>query len=170
MINISQSGMTTVILLDTSSSMAMPVMGGQRRIDLLDNILKNVVTPSVHLLAFSNYVTALEPGQQLPEPSGGTDMHLALDYAARLSPRRVIVISDGEPADAKATIASARALNCIISTFHCGDETNRSAIAFLKQLALCSRGGVGRPLLADLRKPEKLTSELRLLLTGPAVS
>jgi hypothetical protein len=97
-------------------------------------------------------------------------VHLALDYVLRLSPRRVIVISDGEPADAHATLASARALNCIISTFYCGDEDNRRAIAFLKQLALCSRGGVGRPVIADLRKPEKLIGELRLLLSGPAAS
>lgn len=113
---------------------------------------------------------AAEPDSPLPEPSGGTDMSLALDYVARLAPRHAIVISDGGPSDPKATLASARALNCVISTFYCGEETNRSAIAFLKQLALCSRGGVGRPMIADLCKPEKLTAELRLLPTGPAAS
>jgi hypothetical protein len=162
----------TVLLADNSSSMVTPTSGGQRRIDRLSAILRDVTPtfPDARLYGFSDYVTSLEPGQTLPEPSGGTDMRMALDFAGTLSPRHVIVISDGEPADAKAALASARALNCIVSTFYCGDESNRAAIAFLKQLALCSRGGVGRPMIADLQKPEKLTADLRLLLSGPTVS
>jgi hypothetical protein len=156
------------ILLDVSESMNTPVMGGQRRVDLLSTILKNVMMPGVRLVAFNDSVIALEPGQQLPEPGGSTALHLALDHVSRMSPRHVIIISDGQPDDERAAIAAARALSCVISTFYCDDETNRAAIAFLKQLALCSRGGVGRPQIADLHRPEKLTGELRLLLTGPA--
>ncbi len=161
--------MSNVVLVDTSSSMAIPVLGGQRRIDVLSAILTNISpsTPDMRLFAFHDYLTNLEPGQKLPEPSGGTDLQMALDFVRTLSPHAVIVISDGEPADTKASLASARALNCVISTFYCGDESNRAAIAFLKQLTLCSRGGVGRPMIADLRQPEKLTTELRLLLAPP---
>jgi hypothetical protein len=163
---------TTVILADISSSMDIPVQGGRRRIDLLNRILKNVFVPGsgMHLIAFSDLVTPLKPGQSLPEPSGSTAMHLALEDVARLSPKRVIVISDGQPDDDKAAFTAARALSCVISTFYCGDESDRRAISFLKSLALCSRGGVGRPQLADLRKPEKLADELRLLLAAPSPS
>lgn len=162
----------TIVLVDTSSSMAIPILGGQRRIDVLSAILTNISSslPDMRLFAFNDYLTGLEPGQKLPEPNGGTDLQMALDFVLQLSPRGVIVISDGEPADAKAALTSARTLNCVISTFYCGDESNRAAVAFLKQLALCSRGGIGRPMIADLRQPEKLTSELRLLLAAPTAS
>lgn len=146
----------------------MPSAGGRRRIDILSDILKNVLLPGMRPFAFSDSVTTLEPGQKLPEPCGGTDLQMALDFVRTLSPHHVIVISDGEPNDKPAALTSARTLNCVISTFYCGDESNRAAIAFLKQLALCSRGGVGRPVIADLRKPEKLTADLRLLLAGPS--
>jgi hypothetical protein len=79
----------------------------------------------------------------------------------------VIVISDRQPDNPGSALASARALGCVISTFYCGEESGRAAIAFMKQLALCSRGGVGRPQIADLRKPEKLAGQLQLLLSGP---
>jgi hypothetical protein len=75
----------------------------------------------MRLIGFNDRITMLEPGQRLPEPAGGTLMNLAFDHIRQMSPRRVIVISDGEPADANATLASARALNCVISTFYCGE-------------------------------------------------
>jgi uncharacterized protein (DUF58 family) len=160
--------MDTVILVDTSWSMTQPVMGGQRR-DVLSTILKNIVGADGHrIFAFSDEVVPLEPGQPLPQPDGGTNLALALTHVATLSPKRVVVISDGMPNDPVTALAAARALKCVITTYHCGDEFDKPAISFLRSLALCSRGGVGRPLLADLRKPEKLAGELRLLLAAPS--
>jgi hypothetical protein len=161
-------GLSTTIILDTSASMATAVTNGQRRIDMLAAVLSAVMTPNARLIAFNDAVVVLEPGQELPEPSGSTALHLALEYVGLKPPQQAIIISDGQPDDAKAALAAARALGCVISTFYCGEETNRAAIAFMKQLALCSRGGVGRPQVADLRKLEKLIGELRLLLAGPA--
>jgi hypothetical protein len=101
-----------------------------------------------------------------PAVAGG---HLALEYLLPSRLQRVIVISDGEPDDPQAAITAARALRCVISTYFCGDERNRAAMAFLRTLALCSRGGVGPARLGDLRQPVKLAGELRLLLlNGPA--
>jgi hypothetical protein len=54
------------ILLDVSESMNTPVMGGQRRVDLLSTILKNVMMPGVRLVAFSDSVIALEPDNSYP--------------------------------------------------------------------------------------------------------
>ena len=81
----------TVVLVDISSSMDTPVAGGQRRIDLLSTILTSVSPslPDMRLFAFNNFVLSLEIGQKLPEPSGGTDLRMALDFAGTLSPRRV---------------------------------------------------------------------------------
>ena len=48
--------MKTVILLDASASMNMPTAGGHRRIDVLAVILKQLLTPDVHLVAFNDEV------------------------------------------------------------------------------------------------------------------
>jgi|SRR4051812_28804569 len=159
-----------IILADTSGSMAFPVTADKRRIDVLRTILATILpaAPGTALAAFSDAVVPLEPGQILPEPSGSTALHLALEHVRAMQPEHVIVVSDGEPNDKTAAIAAARALGCRISTYYCGEESNRAATSFLRTLALCSRHGVGRALLGDLRKPEKLAGELRLLLAGPS--
>jgi hypothetical protein len=41
-----------------------------------------------------------------------------------MKPRRIIVISDGEPSQPEAALAAARALGCEIATFFAGDELN----------------------------------------------
>jgi hypothetical protein len=159
-----------VILVDVSGSMSYPVAPQQRRIDVLRIILARVreEASTTRVVAFSTDVVVLEPGETVPEPDGGTALHLALDYVRQTQPEHVIVISDGEPEDKQAAITVARALGCRISTYYCGDEGNRAATSFLKTLALCSRRGVGRAAIADLRQPEKVASDVRLLLAGPA--
>jgi hypothetical protein len=156
-----------IILIDCSGSMDLPV-GGRRRIDILADILRQVLptTPGARLVAFNNTVSPIASADQLPEPDGGTDLRRALEQIAPWRPRRVIVVSDGEPDDRVAALRAARALYCPIDAFHAGPEDDRAAIAFLRNLCLCGRG-VGRATVADLCNPGKLAGELRLLLTGP---
>jgi hypothetical protein len=155
-------------LLDTSGSMDSPVAGGKRRIDVLADILRVVLpdAPEARLIAFSDTVVAIAAPADLPEPSGSTALHAALEYATRLRPRRVIIISDGEPDDRGAALRAARALHCPVDAFHAGPEDDHAAIAFLRNVCL-SGHGVGRTTVADLRDPAKLAGELRLLLAGP---
>lgn len=157
-----------VLLLDVSTSMARPAAPGKRRIDVLRAALRHVLpdSPGTRVVAFSDDVIALEPHEEVPEPEGGTALHLALLHVLPWKPTRVIIVSDGEPDDRHAAIAAARALGCIIETVFCGPEDDRAAIGFLKTLALCSRGGLGRALRST--KPEALTGDLRRLITGPA--
>jgi hypothetical protein len=164
----------TIVLLDTSTSMAEPI-GNRRRIDVLEDILRQVLpsTPGVRLFGFSSAVTELEGavaehGVHLPEPGGGTALHLAIQHVAALRPSRLIVISDGEPDDADAALAAARELGCEIVSYFAGDERNHAAVAFLRALAWCSADGLGHAAVTDLRDPRRLETELRLLLTGPA--
>jgi hypothetical protein len=156
--------------IDVSGSMDTPVNGRQRRRDVCDTTLARIVPdlPNVRLVAFNDTITVLEPGQPIPEPSGGTNLALALERIAAFRPSRVVIVSDGEPQDKAAALAAAQALRCVISTYFCGSEDDRAGAAFMKQLALCSRGGVGRALKSNLREPEKLAGELRLLLGGPS--
>jgi hypothetical protein len=158
----------SVVLLDTSTSMAEPI-GSRRRIDVLADILHQVLpaTLGVRLFAFSSAVREIERHAPLPEPEGGTALHLALAHAASLAPARVVVISDGEPDDADAALAAARELGCEIITYFAGDERNHAAVAVLRALAWCSADGLGHAAVADLRAPDRLAGELRLLLTGP---
>jgi hypothetical protein len=160
----------TILLLDTSSSMAEPV-GSRRRIDVLGDILRQIVptAPGARLIAFSSTVREIEPGAPLPEPGGSTDLAAALTYIGSLQPQRIVVISDGEPNEPDAALAAARALGCAIATYYAGGERNHAAVAFLRALAWCSGDGLGDTRIADLRDPQKLAGELqRLLLTGPA--
>jgi hypothetical protein len=162
--------MTSVVLLDTSSSMA-ELVGAQRRIDVLHSILATVLPPAratsdVRLVAFNSVVRELD-GARVPEPAGGTALHLALEFVAPMRPVQVIVISDGEPYDPEAALRAARALDCHIVTYFCGDERNHAAVAFLRALAWCSRDGFGQAAVSDLRDPARLTAELRLALAGP---
>ena len=92
----------------------------------------------------------------------------AIEQVASLHPNPLIVISDGEPDDARAALDAVISLGCVIQTFYCGDETNRAAISFLRDLALRSRGGIGRMRIGNLAKPEQLAADLRPLLAGPA--
>jgi Mg-chelatase subunit ChlD len=162
-----------VVLVDISGSMDTPVSADQRRIDALRTILGTVLPslPDARVVAFSDTVAVLEPGKPVPEPGGGTALHLALERVQSMNPDHLVVISDGEPADKQAAVTAARALDgCTINAYPCGSEDDRAGAAFLKTLCLCSRRGIGRAMLGDLRKksPEQVAGELRLLLAGPA--
>jgi hypothetical protein len=154
--------------------MALPV-GARRRIDVLGDILAAVLpnTPGTRLFSFNSVCTELPEaitvhGVHLPEPGGSTALHAALETIAPLHPNPLLIISDGEPDDGKAALAAASNLHCVIQTFYCGDESNRAAVSFLRDLALCSKGGVGRLRISNLTKPEQLADDIRLLLRGPA--
>jgi hypothetical protein len=159
----------TIVLLDTSGSM-VELSGVQRRIDALRAILCTVLpdVPGSRLFAFDSVVRELDGPDAIPEPGGGTMLAEALEHIAPLHPARVIIVSDGEPHSAAAALNDARALNCFIATYYCGDEDNHAAVAFLRALSWCSTDGLGHAAVSDLRKPERLEAELRLALTGPA--
>jgi hypothetical protein len=148
--------------------MDRPVTGGKRRIDVLADILRVVlpVEPEARLIAFSDTVVEIATPSELPQPNGSTALHAALQYAAPLNPRRLIIISDGEPDDRGAALRAARAFHCRIDSFHAGDEDDRGAISFLRNLSLMGAPG-GRASVTDLRHPDRLAGALRLLLAAP---
>jgi hypothetical protein len=158
-----------VILLDVSSSMA-ELIGSRRRIDVLGDILKQVLPAAAgaRLVAFNSTVFEVQSDAPLPQPAGSTELHSALQHVAPWKPCRVVVISDGEPSQPEAALAAARALGCEIVTYFAGDESNHAATAFLRALSWCSADGIGHTGVVDLRKPERLTAELKLQLVAPA--
>jgi hypothetical protein len=58
-------------------------------------------------------------------------------------------------------------VDCTIVTYFAGNDDNHAAVAFLRALAWCSADGLGHAAVTDLRAPDRLAGELRLLLTGP---
>ena len=160
-----------VILADNSGSMYAPAAGDLLRIDVLQRCLDEVLpaAAATQVIAFNAIPFVLERGAPLPPPGGGTALHLAIERAADFRPELLVVLSDGEPNDAEAALAAARALHCKVVTIFCGDERDHAALAFMTALAWCSADGLGEATSADLKQPQQLTGELRRVLLGPSV-
>jgi len=165
---------SAVILADVSGSMDR-LEGSRRRIDRLQDILRQVLpdVPAARLIAFGSVPIELrgfEPNALgLPEPAGGTALHSALELVARgPRPTRIVLISDGNADDPQAALAAARALAPVtIDALYCGPDDDRAALGFMRSLSLAG----GRPGISGARSlaaPKALADELKLRLTGPA--
>lgn len=124
-----------VILADVSASMA-EVVGAQRKIEILRDALSRVwPQSSARLIAFSSIPQFLASPAEIPEPSGSTALHFAIQAAQAFRPGQTIVISDGQPDDEQASLDAADNLTGQIDVIYCGPEGNTQAIAFLMRLA-----------------------------------
>ncbi len=154
-------GTTQVVVLDVSSSMA-EMAGAQTKIELLRDALAGA--PPARLIAFGSTAAEIASAVDLPAPSGGTAMHLALDLAATMHPWRTLVISDGQPDSEDSAIAAAARLPGTIDVIFCGPDSDTAARAFLMRLA---RAGCGRYVGHDLRVgPRTLAPAVHLMLGG----
>jgi hypothetical protein len=157
------AGACQVILADVSASMAGASTGEERRIDVMRRALTGAAT--ARLVAFSDVPREVDEAAALPAPSGGTALHLALDFAARLAPGRTLVVSDGEPDSEEEALAAADRVPGVIDVIYCGPASNLRAQAFLARLA---RAGGGRYAAHDItRAPEQLGPAVRVFLLGP---
>lgn len=157
-------GAAVVILADTSASMDGP------RFRKLKDALRSIwpeISKAV-LIEFNTLVQQLSSPEELRDTTGGTDLAGALQAAARLMPSKVIVISDGEPDSAPAALQAAELIPGTIDVIFVGDEGNRIAINFMRQLSAL---GGGQTIVRDIEKSaqELLAPELRNLLSleGP---
>jgi len=147
---------------------------GPRRIDrlakVLDYVLRRVRLRA--LVCFSDVPeeVTLRGRVLLPEPSGGTALHLALDYVGGMvpPPERVIVLSDGSPNDVGLALAAGRRLApMVIDAYYVGADGDRLALQFMADLAACGGAG-GKSGVFDLAEPELVGEAVVLRLTGPA--
>lgn len=150
----------SIILADVSQSMAEPA-GHRRKIDVLSDALRTVGSDA-DVVAFSTHPVQMLPGQQLPEPRGGTALHLALDYCTDAT--HVLVISDGHPDNPhKALAAADRLRDTRIDVIYCGPENDHEGVAFMSRLA---RHG-GRAQQHALSDTPLAIAAVRLMLAGP---
>ena len=131
-----KAGSSKILLLDISGSMGEYVSdyyGGRRKIEILQNAIAPIAR-HYEILAFSSDTQWIKCGI-LPEPCGGTAMHLALAVAAEVRPAQTLVVSDGHPDDEKAALATAKRLTGTISTLYIGSDSDNKAIEFMRKLA-----------------------------------
>lgn len=154
----------TVLLCDTSSSMSYrDTVTGRRRIDHLAEILSALLS-EVRVQAvytFDTYVREMKENE-LPEPSGGTALHLGLQGVSKLRPAKVIVICDGAVNDPAGALAAGRQLGCVIDAYYVGPDYDSSALRFMQELARSTGGVSGK---FDIVRHEQLTHELKLRIT-----
>lgn len=133
-----------VILCDISSSMAESA-GARRKIDLLQDALDQLGRefPQAQVIAFNSLTRYVPyPVSGLPEPEGGTALHLALEDAQHFRPRQTIVVSDGRPDSEQAALEAASRLTGKIDVIYCGPDSDREAIEFMQRLARANGGRV----------------------------
>lgn len=151
----------TLLLIDISGSMA-DIANGRPKIDILREALNRNLDRNEIAIAFSTSVKILKDLQSIPEPSGGTALHMAIVEASKLQPKHSLVISDGMPDSKNQSLDAADKLSGTISTLFIGDDSDKEAIAFMDQLA---RLGCGKSSKCDIRKHSvQLRSQIQLLL------
>jgi len=140
------------LLLDVSGSMAEADGAGDvRRIDVLATVLGDVLC-RVQLQSCVTFghrgVTEmpLSGDINLPAPAGGTPLADAMQWALQqdTAPRRLVVLSDGEPNNRDECYALAdkcREHGIIVDAYFCGNPRDRSCREFMDNLA--GRGAPG---------------------------
>jgi len=149
-----------LLICDVSGSMDMrDAPGGKRRIDALRDVVARLRQrfPALRVVAFSSQ--PMIASLALPEPSGSTALHLALDFAAPMARgmKAVCLISDGEPDDPALAMAAARRFGRRIEVFYVGPEGGHGA-RFLASLAAATGGQYQQATLGQdlLEKAEKV--------------
>ncbi len=136
------AGHDAVILADVSQSMLTRDGGRRRRVDILEDALRiNLIDrPNALVVAFNSFPVAVAPGGHLPEPEGGTALHLAIGAAAHYRPLLTLIITDGEPDDEGAALLAAQNCTGIINAIYCGPDDNIKAKNFLARLCAACGG------------------------------
>jgi len=163
-----------VLLCDTSASMGwQDTWTGKRRIDHLAEVLAYVLSKTkVQVLCSFNSIVRehkLTTSVSLEEPSGGTDLALALRWCRNEvapEPEQLLILSDGQPNDPDNAIRAMRMLMAAwgkppVHCYFCGDDNDTPAKAFLASLS--AMGGPGSSMDSfNLATPKRLAADLVL--------
>lgn len=152
-----------VILADISASMESPAWGGQRKIDIMRESVRlaRQHRPS-RLFVFSQDVR--EVPDVPAQTEGNTALHTALEAVAAINPGVTLVISDGLPDKPDLALAAARKFRGAIDVLYIGPETDKQAIAFMRQLASAADGDYSAHDVAKLGNSQQLLTHIAGLL------
>lgn len=151
-----------VVLADVSASMGGPAAGDKRKIDVLREAIASATqnTPA-RLFVFS--ATTREV-QSVPEPENNTNLAQALREVQRLDPGVTLVISDGQPDNARAALDVASTFRGAIDVLYIGNDKDYAAISFMQQLAKVGGGDVRVHDVARLGNAQQLIAHIAGLL------
>jgi hypothetical protein len=158
--NPDQVGASMVILADVSGSMR-----GNKIIRLrqgLSDVWKSL--KGARIIAFNDALWPVDGPTLIPEPSGGTNLTMALWRAGELFPSEVFLFSDGLPDDPSTALEEASRLPGVINVFFVGDDQDIEGIEFMRRLA---RVGGGQMVHRDLGKTLSIGAEIRELIALP---
>ncbi len=155
---------SVMLLIDTSGSMANPLVNGDRRIDGLRKVVADIKTQGhVPMIAFGGpYDAQVRFVDDVPEPAGGTPLHAAIPLAKTYGATRLVVVSDGEPDLADQSMIEAKAFGGRIDVVFVGDKGGPGSF-FLDKLA-ASTGGVRME--GDLSEVKRIGKAIIGLLEG----
>lgn len=153
-----------VILADVSQSMAEPA-GQRRKVDILAEALRGVPSGS-EIVAFNGSVMPLK-SPALPEPSGSTALHLALEHCLAIGATRLLVISDGHPDQPDQALKIADKLDARIDVIYCGPESDAAGMAYMRRLARGGGRATHQSLSNQPQAVQHIRTLMRLALTAP---
>lgn len=151
-------------LLDCSGSMGSRMYTGKRRIDGLREAVKEVQAaqegPKIPMIQFGAGWDEVGECLEIPDPEGGTPLHLAIDMAKAKEFGRCICISDGMPDSQERAIAAAKNFGGRIDVIFTGNP-GEPGEAFLTHLAEITGG---ERFTGDLADVKLISGTIRLLL------
>jgi uncharacterized protein with von Willebrand factor type A (vWA) domain len=140
-----------VVLVDCSHSMADEIGSLDiRKIEHARIALKDLIEfrPKTIIIAFGSYAKTLRGPEDIPDwfhLMGSTNLTAALEEAAKLKPRRTVIISDGLPDNADTPAEMVEQMTGRIDCVYCGPD-GHPAVAYLQSLA---RKGGGEQMTFD---------------------
>lgn len=150
-----------MLLLDCSGSMGSYTRSGKSRIQELREAAGEIQREKEMRMVQFGY--GYEPSfvTRIPDASGGTPLHTAIDFAKSNKAGRAIVISDGIPDNQQLAMEAAQRFAGRIDVVFVGDPGEAGEL-FLKRLAE-STGG--ESFTGDLAEPKKLAGKVLALLS-----
>lgn len=156
-----RAGQDVWLLVDASGSMAGVMRNHKRRIDGLDEVVRDIRSKRpVQMIAFGH--DGAFKTESVPRPGGGTPLTEAIVLAKQLNTGRCIVISDGEPNNPQTALAAAKDYAGQIDVVFVGDP-GEPGEEFLKALAQSTGGTEFR---GDLSQPKELSKGIIGLITA----
>lgn len=130
-----------MLLIDCSGSMLTTMRNGKTRIDGLREIVRDLQAQgNVPMIAFGGpYDAQVRFVDGVPDPDGGTPLHLAIPFAKEYGATRLVVISDGAPDLRDQSMMEATAFGGRIDAVFVGDPGDFGE-AFLQALAAATGG------------------------------
>lgn len=151
-----------VQLFDTSGSMGSQLEDKTKKIDILSSIFTQLpYCPQNY--SFDSQVKQISYASKLVA-SGGTNLALALDTIKIHRPHKILVVSDGMPDSENDCFLATAKLNCSISCFYIGLDSDEKAKQFLRKLAADYNGKYEDCDISSLVERRKLPQKIQNLL------